>query len=286
MSSLALSRSADRNRPCRYCTSTTRPSAGMRWTCTSSTDRKTLTRGAGTRGRSSSGGGTTSETSATVPSAADSTTPVRDGGTRCGLRKKAAVAAVTSPPTSAPRPVTSRARPAATATAATIGRPPGCIGGTASRTSAATCASEVDGTWLSGAVAGCPVAGRSGAGTSRLTATGGGIGGSSWLPTRSELGRPGRAARAATYGTPVASGGCGTRPALRPGKREGPGPPSPETATPARNRSSAPQRRAVGPSRAGRLPGPLDKYPRACDESSRSPAEDPCDVPDRPNAQC
>src|SRR6185295_3941445 len=61
-----------------------------------------------------------------------------------------------------------------------------------------------------------------------------------------------------------------------PGDAKGPGPPSPETATPARNRSSAPQRRAVGPSRAGRLPGLLHKYPQACDESSRSPAEESC----------
>ena len=37
-----------------------------------------------------------------------------------------------------PRPVTSRTSPAAVATAATIGRPPGCIGGIASRTSPTT----------------------------------------------------------------------------------------------------------------------------------------------------
>ena len=47
-------------RPAGTPTATTRPSTGMRWTCTSSTDRNTLTRGTGARGRSSSAGGDTS----------------------------------------------------------------------------------------------------------------------------------------------------------------------------------------------------------------------------------
>ena len=79
LSSLALSRSAERNAPGRYSTASTRPSTGMRCTCTSSTERNTLTRGAGTAGRSSSGGGRTSATVATVPSAAASTTPSTGG---------------------------------------------------------------------------------------------------------------------------------------------------------------------------------------------------------------
>src|SRR4051812_36835932 len=80
LSSLALSRSAERNRPGRYRTSRTRPSAGARWACTSSTERETLTRGAGARGRASPGGGTTSEGGGTVAAAAGRAPPGGGGG--------------------------------------------------------------------------------------------------------------------------------------------------------------------------------------------------------------
>src|SRR5690606_8233583 len=131
--------------PGREAPSRPRPPAGTRCTWTSRTDRNTLTRGAGSRGRSSSGGGSTSETPATVPSAAESATPVSGGRTRRGLRKNSAVAAVAARPAAVPRPVASRTAVAAPATAATSGRPPGCMGGIASRTSRATWGSDKPG---------------------------------------------------------------------------------------------------------------------------------------------
>ena len=77
------------------------------------------------------------------------------------------------------------------------------------------------------------------------------------VPGDRPLGADGRAADVPESARRPRSTGVRAAGAVRRAReRKGPGPPSPETATPARNRSSAPQRRAVGPSRAGRLPGP------------------------------
>ena len=230
LSSLAFSRSADRKRPGRYSTASTRPSAGIRCTCTSSTDRNTLTRGTGTGGRSSSGGGGTSAMVATVPSAAESTAPTQGGGTRRGSRKKAAVAAVARAPATPPRPVSARTNPAVAATPATMGRPPGCIGGMAARTSPMTCGREKpEG---DGAARGeTDDAAGSGIGVSRLlrvatrrAAAGGGYG----TPDKRRPGHKGRCTRGRTQG-PAPQG---ARTQRGPGHK-GPGPSSPETTTPA-----------------------------------------------------
>src|SRR4051794_28936126 len=62
--------------------------------------------------------------------------PARRGGVGCGARKKAATPAVTTRPPSVPRPRRARRPRAAAATAPMIGRPPGCSGGSVSRTRA------------------------------------------------------------------------------------------------------------------------------------------------------
>src|SRR5918993_3254242 len=66
----------------------TRPSAGTRFTCTSTTDRKMPTRQRGAVPRPSSAGGTAAPTLTTLPSAGASTSPARAGATRTGSRKK------------------------------------------------------------------------------------------------------------------------------------------------------------------------------------------------------
>ena len=77
------------------------PSAGTRFTCTFSIDRKVLTRQRGMAPRPSSAGGTAGTIDTTRPSAGASTAPGRPGGTRSGSRKKYRQNRVNSSPSQA-----------------------------------------------------------------------------------------------------------------------------------------------------------------------------------------
>ena len=142
LSSLAAARSAEPNTPGRCSTATTSPPIGARCTCASNTDRKMLMRGNGVAGKPSSAGGTASSMRQIRPSAGATTRPGRVGGMRGGCRKNAALAAAEASPTRRshllrwPAAATARLTP-------TNGRPSGCIGGTAERTSATSRAGPV-----------------------------------------------------------------------------------------------------------------------------------------------
>src|SRR5690606_32070666 len=140
LSSLALSRSADRNLPGRYTALVIFPLSGTRWTCTSNTVRKTLMRVIGASGSPSSGGGVADSTWATVPSAGATAIPVREGVTRRGSRKNHAHQAATTPPSTPSGRHRRRNSKAARTAPRTNGFPAGCIGGTVSRARVTRCA--------------------------------------------------------------------------------------------------------------------------------------------------
>ena len=115
----ASARYAGRNLPGMYDTLVTRPDAGMRFTCTSSGERKMDTRTAGPTHSS-----TSSTTPVTRPSAGDSTAPAMTGTRRSGSRKKPSDASVAAANGRARRRRRETNRPAASAAGtATNGQP-------------------------------------------------------------------------------------------------------------------------------------------------------------------
>src|SRR5829696_7749835 len=115
----------------------------MRCTCTSNTDRNTLTRGRETSPRPSSAGGGASSARLTSPSAAAATTPARVGGTRTGSRKNSAHAVAAAAPIGPAGRQNRRPSSAAAARPSTNGRPAAWIGGAALRASWSRCFGSV-----------------------------------------------------------------------------------------------------------------------------------------------
>ena len=267
LSSLALSRSADRNLPGRYSTARTRPSTGIALHVHVEHRQEHADPRRRPAGRPSSAGGAASATWPPCRRPRRSTTPVARrrhpvrvrGRTRRWRRWRAR-------PATAPRPVTSAdAGPRPRRPPATIGPPAGVH----RRDGGPDQPGDVRERESGRAVGRSPWR-RSGIGADRLLRRGG-PDGPRW-----------RRLRYARRRRPT-----GRRDLRRRGRareRKGPGPPSPETTTPAVEplvRSPATGGRSFA---CGRLPGPRDKYPRASDRSSRSRREEPRDVPDRPNA--